>query len=92
MALALIEISALPPALTVKPTCAVSLPSSVSTLPSAPTSREPKSLYWAVVTVAVVLSSSSSTFELAESGTTGASAEPGVEVLPAASVAVICSV
>ncbi|MNS78154.1 hypothetical protein D3C72_1117570 [compost metagenome] len=41
VASALIEISAFPPAPTVKPTCAVSLPSRVSTLPSAPTSRNP---------------------------------------------------
>ena len=45
-----------------------------------------------MVTVAVVLRFSSSTLLLAESGTTGARAEPGREVLPATSVAVICSV
>ena len=45
-----------------------------------------------MVTVAVVVSASSSTLVLAESGTTGARAEPGSETFPAASVAVICSV
>ncbi|MNY51186.1 hypothetical protein D3C86_1867530 [compost metagenome] len=42
------------------------------------------------MTVAVVLMSSSSTLLLADSGTTGDSTVPGVEVFPAASVAVIC--
>ncbi|MNT86297.1 hypothetical protein D3C72_2265690 [compost metagenome] len=45
-----------------------------------------------MVTVAVVLISSSSTLVLADSATTGDNTDPGFDVFPAASVAVICKV
>ncbi len=82
MALAFTTISALPPLPTVKLTWAVSLPSSGQDVADGADQQEAVSLYWLLVTVAVVLRFSSSTLLLAESGTTVARAEPGSEVCP----------